>query len=84
MHILTLLRVPSRWMSDYKEVYLYSDRWKRKRAAVITRDGNRCTRCGADNKTLHVHHKTYRFIGREPLRDLITLCEDCHRKEHGK
>lgn len=31
---------------------------------------------------LHVHHKTYARFGHENLEDLITLCKECHDKEH--
>jgi len=67
---------------EYKQ-YLKSDKWKRKRYAVLQRDGFRCVRCGSKNN-LQVHHKTYRNIFNEPLSDLITLCKKCHKKQHGK
>ena len=29
-----------------------------------------------------VHHKTYCNIGKEPLSDLVALCEECHERVH--
>lgn len=80
MHILTLLRIPSPWMDDY-QAYLQSDAWKCKRREVLKRDNWHCTRCNAKD-SLQVHHLSYRYIGREPLRDLTTLCMRCHEKAH--
>lgn len=47
-----------------------------------------CQLCGGKG-ILNVHHKTYENHGREHLRmvadkDLIVLCEDCHKKFHDK
>ena len=67
---------------EYKQ-YLKSDKWHKKRLAVLQRDGFRCVRCGSKNQ-LQVHHKTYRNIFNEPLSDLITLCKKCHKKQHKK
>jgi RNA-directed DNA polymerase len=44
------------------------------------RDGFRCVRCGAvDN--LQVHH--IKGMKSHQLKDLETLCQDCHHTEHG-
>ena len=74
--------------------YLNSDSWKIKNKMVFERDGKKCI-CG--NEGSHVHHKTYErlrltltlseepvFIGEELLSDLITVCESCHKKIHGR
>ena len=50
-----------------------------KRVAVMKRDGGQCV-CG--KKATQVHHKTYDNIGKEPLEELVALCEDCHYKLH--
>ena len=62
----------------YKE-YSGSPAWKVKRDRVIQRDGGQCV-CGA--QATEVHHKTYDNIGKEPLSDLVALCEECHEREH--
>ena len=61
------------------EKYLKSPAWKVKRDAVIKRDGGQCV-CGAH--ATEVHHKTYDNIGKEPLSDLVALCEECHERLH--
>jgi hypothetical protein len=62
--------------------YLCSREWGLKREAVIDRSRGMCERCGW-NAGVAVHHKTYARIYREPLSDLIHLCEDCHQFVHG-
>ena len=57
--------------------YLRSPEWTSKRAAVLTRDGHRCQRCGSGNR-LEVHHAHYQRFGAENLDDLITYCHACH------
>jgi 5-methylcytosine-specific restriction endonuclease McrA len=66
----------------YREGYLESDDWKRKRWLVLKRDGNRCVYCGG--RANQVHHKRYarRNIGREPIEWLVSVCDGCHRKQH--
>jgi len=41
----------------YRDVYLKSDEWKRKRYVVFRRDNWRCVYCGA--RATQVHHKKY-------------------------
>jgi hypothetical protein len=41
-----------------------------------------CETCFDKNKILHLHHKTYKRIGKEHLTDLVYLCEDCHNELH--
>jgi 5-methylcytosine-specific restriction endonuclease McrA len=59
--------------------YLRSPRWFRNRARLI---GQRCERCDATRR-LQLHHKTYASLGEELKRHVETMCDDCHRKEHG-
>lgn len=62
--------------------YLLSDEWKAKREKVLKRDKYRCKICKSTKK-LNVHHKTYKRIYNERLRDLVTLCQEpCHRRIH--
>ncbi len=66
----------------YNEEYLQSDEWKRKRYVVLKRDNWKCVYCG--HRATQVHHKRYarRNIGREPIDWLVSVCEDCHGKQH--
>lgn len=72
----------------YNEL-LKDGRWQMKRIKILERDHFMCARCGKsaeEGTQLHVHHKFY--DGRAPWeyedKDLITLCEDCHNRIHGK
>lgn len=59
--------------------------WQRKRLSILERDGWKCVTCQADEKTLHVHHKTY-IKGRSAWdyedENFESLCEDCHEIAH--
>src|SRR5690606_2296610 len=66
----------------YRNVYLKSEEWQRKRYLVLQRDHWKCVRCGA--RATQVHHKRYakRNIGKEPVKWLVSVCERCHRNYH--
>lgn len=66
----------------YNEEYLQSDDWKRKRYVVLKRDNWTCVHCG--RRATQVHHKQYarRNIGKEPIEWLVSVCKDCHEKQH--
>ena len=65
---------------DYKE-YIKSNKWKKKRKELIDSIGYACEQCGVEHH-LHVHHKTYKNLGNEPLKDLQLLCRMCHLSKH--
>ena len=62
--------------------YLLSDAWQFKRLQIFERDGWVCVYCQV--RASHVHHKTYKNLGNEPLSDLENVCRSCHQKIHGK
>jgi hypothetical protein len=66
--------------------YLTTEHWQTMREKALERADHRCQVCNTSLGSLHVHHRTYERRGRESLRDLIVLCNDCHRTfhEHGK
>lgn len=68
----------------YRNEYLKSEAWKRKRYVVLRRDNWRCVYCGA--KATQVHHKRYAKwnIGREPIHWLVSICKTCHDSIHRK
>ncbi len=68
----------------YREVYLKSDAWKRKRYVVMKRDNWRCVYCGG--RATQVHHKRYlkKNIGKEPIHWLVSICNPCHDTIHNK
>jgi hypothetical protein len=61
-------------------------RWQRKRLAVMEAADFACEECGAEDKTLNVHH-TYYLKGHKPWEydddSLKCLCEECHEERHG-
>lgn len=66
----------------------YPSDWSSRRKKVLNRDNHRCQRCGARGGSnrpvqLHVHHKTPKSKGgSHHPRNLVTLCRDCHQKQH--
>ena len=66
----------------YRNDYLKSEAWKRKRYVVMKRDNWRCVFCGG--RATQVHHKRYakHNIGKEPIEWLVSVCKSCHDKQH--
>lgn len=66
----------------YRNDYLKSDAWQRKRYVVMKRDNWRCVYCGA--RATQVHHKRYakKNIGKEPIDWLVSVCKPCHDAQH--
>ena len=59
--------------------YGYSSR----REAILHRDNYTCQCCGKKNCRLEVHHIKFKSNGgTDDEENLITLCEDCHKKVH--
>lgn len=57
--------------------------YKNNHEAVLNRDNYTCQCCKTKKGTLHVHHIVYRSNGgSDKMDNLITLCENCHRKLH--
>ena len=86
--VIALLR---RWVFErnrkrrqeyYRNVYLKSDDWRRKRYVVLKRDNWRCVYCGS--RATQVHHIKYAKynIGREPIDWLVSVCKSCHDSMH--
>lgn len=69
---------------DYSE-YISSPEWRAKRLEVAIKANFTCNRCKkVITSGFHVHHRTYRNFGHEPLSDLEFLCPECHKKLHEK
>ncbi|MGE4518930.1 MAG: DnaB-like helicase C-terminal domain-containing protein [Desulfobacteraceae bacterium] len=71
-------------MSIYSEK-LKNPKWQKKRLEIMERDEWKCKICQDSENELVVHHKRY-LKDLEPWEydknDLITLCVNCHEKEH--
>ena len=68
---------------DYSEK-LKRPEWQKKRLKILDRDNWECRFCDNKPKSLHIHHTKYSKGEPWEIEDqyLITLCEDCHNKEH--
>lgn len=66
------------------EEQLRDPRWIKLREFVKKEDRYECRYCGR-KEDLQVHHMKYidgRMAWEYPTELLLTLCEDCHKKEH--
>jgi len=73
---------------DFAKAFYKSAEWQRMRTFVLIRDKYKCQRCGRSG-ALEVHH--IKHLTPDNINDamvtlneanLITLCRDCHFKEH--
>jgi len=66
------------------QVELNSPLWKARRLEILERDNHKCRFCGS-TESLQVHHLEYENrLSAWSYEDnkLITLCGDCHKKQH--
>jgi len=71
---------------SFSDQYLHPN-WQKMRLYILQRDGFCCVDCGSKDKQLHAHHLKYiygKFIWDVPPFYIVTLCEDCHSKEHNR
>lgn len=68
---------------DYRE-YLKHPRWKKVRETRLEFDNYQCGICHRDmrGEPYETHHLSYALLGRERIRDVITLCPSCHAAFH--
>lgn len=62
--------------------YIKSDKWKELTKKFKLFKGSKCEKCLSKNN-LQTHHIHYKNLGNESFYDLMLLCGDCHKKEHG-
>jgi 5-methylcytosine-specific restriction endonuclease McrA len=69
----------------YKE-YLQSEHWKslKERFYKSKRFKNKCFVCNQVSEKYNIHHKTYKWRGKEKLQNLVALCSKCHTEVHFK
>lgn len=61
---------------EYEE-YLGTDKWNELRSTRLAIDNYECVLCG--NKAEIVHHRRYpEVFGTETVKDLVSLCDNCH------
>lgn len=65
----------------YQEGFDYG--YSSRREAILNRDSYTCQCCGKKHVRLEVHHIIFRSLGgTDDERNLITLCEKCHKAIH--
>lgn len=47
-----------------------------------TRKGKPCCSVCGSFKNLNIHHRNYKYLGRERLSKLVLLCQNCHYLTH--
>jgi len=66
---------------EMKAAYYKTPHWNAVRLSRLNRDSGRCVLCWA-NHSLRCHHVSYANLFKEPLVDLLTLCDACHERVH--
>lgn len=79
-----LAYLPDGSMVDYKEYIEKHPRWKKVRKARFDFDGGICVVCHRDlrGEPYQTHHLSYQRLGRERIRDVVTMCDSCHHTFH--
>lgn len=68
---------------DRPQRWGYPKNWKEIANNIRRLDGFSCVACSATNCELHVHHLVYASnFGTHQKSNLVTLCRECHEKEH--
>lgn len=63
--------------------YLKTNHWKALRIEVAEEHNYTCLRCYSVFRTgFHIHHNTYKRLGKEKLTDLGFYCQKCHAVIH--
>lgn len=79
-----LAYLPDGSMIDYNEYITKHPRWQKVRRTRFDFDGHQCVVCHRDltGEPYQTHHLTYQRLGRERLRDVVTMCDSCHHTFH--
>lgn len=76
--------LPDGSVLDYGEYIRSHPHWQTVRLARYRFDEGRCVICRKKltEQEYQTHHLHYQRLGNERMRDVITLCYDCHREFH--
>lgn len=78
-------------MAVQYDEYIKSEKWQQTRKRYFSSKMNKCDKlngqwvcycCHTFDATLELHHRTYKRLGNEYLRDLVPVCKSCHKKIH--
>lgn len=69
---------------DYNEYIKKHPHWQKVRQARFDFDDGRCVVCHRDlrGEPYQTHHLSYQMLGRERIRDVLTMCDSCHHTFH--
>ena len=65
------------WFRDWYELYRLTSHWRELRKMVF----GMCERCNFWEVEV-VHHLSYKNLGKETDKDIMGLCNSCHKKVH--
>ena len=64
--------------------HLMSDKWKQTKLTRLLIDDFKCQQCDKPitAETSHCHHITYKNLGDEGMKDVVSVCPQCHNDIH--
>lgn len=79
-----LAYLPDGTMCKYEDYIKKHPRWKKVREARLRFDCFHCVVCHRDlsGEPYQTHHLSYQRLGRERIRDVVTMCDSCHHTFH--
>ena len=88
-HYLDDLDIPDQYHDkdfsrDTYVEHLMSEKWKQTKLKRLSIDNFSCKQCGIaiTAETSHCHHITYQNLGDEGMKDVVSLCPQCHNDIH--
>lgn len=74
----------SEWSHDDYVKHLMTDKWKQTKLTRLLIDDFKCQQCGKPitAETSHCHHITYKNLGDEGMKDVVSVCPQCHNDIH--
>ena len=88
-HYLNDLDIPDQYRDtdfsrDTYVEHLMSDKWKQTKLTRLLIDDFKCQQCNKPitAETSHCHHITYQNLGDEGMKDVVSVCPQCHNDIH--
>ena len=72
------------WSHDDYVKHLTTEKWKQTKLTRLLIDGFKCQQCNKPitAETSHCHHITYQNLGDEGMKDVVSVCPQCHNDIH--
>ena len=79
-----LAYLPDGSMVKYHDYIKKHPRWQKVRQTRLKFDNYKCVVCQRDlrGEPYQTHHLSYQRLGRERIRDVVTMCDSCHHTFH--